>query len=179
MEKGNSTGNTGSWWFTLLESLLQDIRYGLRGMRQAPGFSIVAILTLALGIGATTAIFSITNAVVLRPLPYPDADRLAFVWTVAPQFPEFKMGESKLEFDDIRSQERSFRTMALYQSRSLTLSGSGDPEQLPAAAISSDFLRVFSIKPVLGRGFEPGDEELKDGSVVLLGERLWERRFGR
>jgi putative ABC transport system permease protein len=168
-----------NWGLPLLESVFQDIRYGLRGMWQAPGFSIVAILTLALGIGATTAIFSITNTVLLRPLPYPDADRLVFVWTVAPRFPEFKLGQSKPEFDEIRSQARSFRTMAIYQSRSLTLTGSGDPEQIPAAAVSPDFLQVFSVQPILGRGFEAGDDELKNGNVVLLSEPLWVRRFGR
>ena len=170
-------GSAGRW-VSLLESLFQDLSYGLRGMRQSPGFSIVAVLTLALGIGATTAIFSITNAVVLRPMPYKNANRLAFVWTTSPKFPEFHMGQSMLNFNDIHAQNRSFETMAIYQSQRLALTGQGEPEQITAAAVSPDFLSVFAVQPVLGRGFEPGDDELKNGNVVLLGFSLWQQRFG-
>jgi predicted permease len=166
-----------SWGFPLLESLFQDIRYGLRGLRKAPGFSIVAILTLALGTGATTAIFSITNAVVLRSLPYRDANRLVHVWTISPMFPEFTMGNSKPDFDDIHSSNRSFETMAIYQSQSMTLIGNGDPQQLAIAAVSPDFLTLFSIQPVLGRGFQAGDDEGKNGNVVVLSYQLWQRHF--
>lgn len=164
--------------FTVFASLVQDTRYGLRGLRKAPGFSIVAILTLALGIGATTAIFSITNAVVLRPMPYKDANRLAFVWTTSQKFPEFHMGQSMLNFEDIHTHNHSFETMAIYQSRSLALTGQGEPEQLTAAAVSPDFLSVFGVQPVLGRGFEAGDDELKNGNVALLSFSFWQQRFG-
>jgi putative ABC transport system permease protein len=173
----HSERSRANWGFPLLESLFHDTRYGLRGLRKAPGYSVVAILTLALGIGATTAIFSITNAVVLRPLPYKDANRLVFVWTVSPQFPEFHMGQAKPNFDDIRAHNRSFENMALYQPRSLALTGNGDPEQISAAAVSPDFLPVLAVQPLLGRGFQPGDDEVKTGNVVLLSYSLWQQRF--
>ena len=165
------------WGFPLLESVVQDVRYGLRGLRRAPEFSIVAVLTLALGIGAATAIFSIANAVLLRPLPYKDSRRLVQVWTVTARFPEFKMGMSKPGFDDLKAQAHSFETVASYQPQNLSLTGMGEPEQISAAAVSSDFLNLFAIQPVLGRGFQPGDEEMKNGRVVLLSYGLWRRRF--
>jgi putative ABC transport system permease protein len=166
--------------FRLLESFVQDIRYGLRGLLKSPGFSTVAILTLALGIGASTAIFSIVNAIVLRPLPYKDSNRLAYVWTISPMFPEFHMGQSKLNLDEIQKQNRSFKTLAVYQSvkQTLTGNGNGEPVPLSIATVSSDFLNVFAVQPALGRGFLPGDDEAKNGNVVVLSHALWQSRFG-
>ncbi len=166
-----------SWGFPLLESVLQDVRYGLRGLRKAPGFSTVAVLTLALGIGATSAIFSITNAVLLRPLPYKDSNRLVHVWTMTARFPEFRMGNSKPDFDELRARARCFEAVASYQPQYLTITGTGEPEQISAAAVSSDFLRLFSVQPLLGHAFQPGDEDMKNGHVVLLSYGLWQRRF--
>ncbi|HLW54989.1 MAG TPA: ABC transporter permease [Candidatus Angelobacter sp.] len=166
-----------SWGFPLLESIVQDTRYGLRVLGNAPGFATVAILTLALGIGASSAIFSITNAVLLRPLPYKDSPRLVHVWGKSARFPEFSMGMSYPDAEDLRAKARSFETVAWYRSGNLVLTGAGEPEQAPVAAVSSDFLRLFSVQPALGSGFQPDDYEMKNGRVILLGYGLWQRRF--
>lgn len=166
-----------SWGFPLLESLAQDIRYGLRGLRNAPGFTAVAVLTLALGIGATTAIFSISNTVLLRPLPYTDSSRLVHIWGKATRFPDFKMGLSYPDAEQLRLQTHSFDAVVWYQTKTLVLTGSGEPEQIKAAAISLDFLRLFSIQPAFGSGFQQDDYEMKNGRTVLLSYSLWQRRF--
>jgi predicted permease len=167
-----------SWGFPFLESLAQDVRYGLRGLRKSPGFTVVAIITLALGIGATTAIFSVVNTVLLRPLPYQDAQRIARIQTISPMFPEFQMGESIPDFEDIGAGARSFETLAAYQEKPVNLTGPGEPEQISAAAISAEFLPLLGVSPALGRGIQPGDEHEKNGKVVLLSHRLWRDRFG-
>src|SRR5258708_11243081 len=104
-----------SWGFPFLESIVQDIRYGLRGLRKAPGFTTVAMLTLALGIGSCTAIFSVVYAVLLRPLPYRDSSRLVHVWTVSPLFPEFRMGQSVPNMNDIKALAHSFEATTTYE----------------------------------------------------------------
>jgi putative ABC transport system permease protein len=164
--------------FPFLESLLQDVRYGLRGLRKAPGFTAVAAITLALGIGATTAIFSIVNTVLLRPLPYKDSSRLAEIHTVSPMFGEFQLGESKPDFDDIQSGTHSFEAMAISEDKSTNLTAPGTPEEIQAAAVSSGYLPLLGVAPILGRTFQPEDEERKNGDVVLLSQRIWRERFG-
>ncbi|MGZ4899117.1 MAG: permease prefix domain 1-containing protein, partial [Candidatus Angelobacter sp.] len=124
--------------FPLLESVAQDIRYGLRGLRKSPGFTAVAAITLALGIGATTAIFSVVNTVLLRPLPYKDSTRIARIQTVSPMFPEFELGESKPDFDDIKSTAHSFEALAAFQEKPMNLTGPGAPEQIQSASVSAD-----------------------------------------
>ena len=166
------------WGFAVLESVVQDVKYGMRGLRNAPVFTTVAMLTLALGIGSTAAIFSIVNAVMLRPLPYKDSARIVNLWTVSPMFPEFQMGQSAPNLADIRARTKSFETIAAYQPTKLALTGSGEPEQISASAISPSFLDVFGIHPAIGRPFVPDDENLKSGNVVLLSSALWRRRFG-
>lgn len=166
------------WGFPRLESMLQDLRYGARGLKNSPGFTGMALLTLALGIGATTAIFSIVYAVVLRPLPYKDSERLVTISTASPMFPEFTLGQSIPNLNDIRARAKTLEMVATYQRTSLTLTGTGDPEQISVAAVSSNFLDLFSVHPIFGRAFLPGDEQQKNGNVVLLGYRLWRERFG-
>ena len=163
--------------FPFLESLAQDARYGWRGLRKAPGFTAVAVVTLALGIGATTAIFSVVNTVVIRPLPYKDSARLARIHTKLPIFPDFEIGTSKPDFDDLKSGAHSFEALALYRETAMNLTGPGAPEQVSAAAVSSDFLPMFGIAPALGRGLRAEDEQRKDGDVVMLSNRLWRERF--
>jgi putative ABC transport system permease protein len=163
---------------TFIESVSQDVRYGLRGLRKSPGFTTVAMLTLALGIGASTAIFSIVNTVLLRPLPYKDSSRLVHVWTTSTMFPEFTLGQSIPNLQDIEARSHSFETLATYETRARNLTGSGEPEQLRTADVSSSFLTLFGVHPVLGRDFRPEDEQRKDGDVVLLSYGLWQRRFG-
>jgi len=166
-----------SWGFPSLESILQDVRYGVRGLRNSPAFRLVAVVTLALGIGATTAIFSVVNAVLLRPLPYKDSARLVNLWTVTPLFPEFQMGQSIPNLDDIQSRARSFELIAIYQSGQTALTGDGPPQRLKSASVSADFFSVFSTHPMLGRVMIREDEQEKNGNVVWLSHGIWQRRF--
>ena len=165
------------WGFRFIEGVLQDVRYGARGLRSSPGFTAIALLTLALGIGATTAIFSIVYAVLLRPLPYKDSQRIVTISTVSSMFPEFTLGQAIPNLNDIKARAKSFEDIAIYQLMSFTLTGTGEPEQINAAGVSSNFLDIFSVHPALGRAFLPSDEKLKSGNVVLLSYRLWQRRF--
>ncbi len=165
------------WGFARLESLVQDVRYGLRGLRNGPGFSAVAILTLALGIGSATAIFSVVNAIVLRPLPYKHSEYLVHLWSLNTTFPEFHMGMSLPNLDDVKAQTHSFEAFAPYKSKRATLTGEGAPERVFISSVSSDFFSVFSARPLLGRTFEPADDQQKNGDVVVLSQTLWRRRF--
>jgi len=167
-----------SWGFPAVESVWQDIRYGLRGLRKSPGFTTIAMLTLALGIGASTAIFSIANTVLLRPLPYKDSSRLVHVWTVSSMFPEFTLGQSIPNLQDIEARSHSFETLATFEVRARNLTGSGEPEQLRTVEVSPSFLTLFGVHPIIGRDLRPEDEQRKDGDVVLLSYGLWQRRFG-
>jgi putative ABC transport system permease protein len=165
------------WGFTFLESIFQDLRYGSRGLRNSPGFSAVALLTLALGIGATTAIFSIVYAVLLRPLPFKDSQRIVSISTVSSMFPEFRLGQAIPNLNDIKARAKSFENIATYQLKTLTLTGSGEPEEIAAAGVSSNFLDVFSVHPMMGRAFLPSDEQHVNGDVVLLSHQLWREQF--
>jgi predicted permease len=165
------------WGFPSLESILQDARYAVRGLRNSPGFSLVAITTLAMGIGATTAIFSVVNSVLLRPLPYKDSTRLVDLWTVTPMFPDFHMGQSILNLNDIGSRSHSFESIAAYQPSHAVLTGNGAPERLESAAVTANFFSLFSTHPVLGREMLSEDEQEKSGNVVWLSYRLWQRRY--
>ena len=166
-----------SWGFPFVESVTQDIYYGLRGLRKSPGFTTVAMLTLALGIGASTAIFSIVNTVLLRPLPFRDPSRLVIITTVIPRWPEMVMGQTITNLREIEAQSHSFDTIATYAGRARTITGSGYPEQLATAEVSSGFLTLFGFHPVLGRDFLPQDEQRQNGDVVLLSDALWQRKF--
>lgn len=166
-----------SWGFPFLESLLQDIRYGLRGLRKAPGFTAVAAITLALGIGASSAIFSVVNTVLIRPLPYKDSNRLVRIVTISTKFPEFQLGNSKPDIDDIRSSVHSFESMALFLQKPGNLTAPGEPEQIAVGHISTDFLPLLGVSPPLGRAFQAEDEERKNGDVAILSYRLWQERF--
>jgi putative ABC transport system permease protein len=167
-----------SWGFPLLESIFQDVVYGLRGLRKSPGFSAVAILTLALGIGATTAIFNIVNAILLRPLPFKDSERVVQIWTISSQFGDFPLGESKPDFEDIKSQAPSFETMALCEPLGMNLTNPGEPEQVMGVVSGPDLLAMFGVQPQLGRDLQPDDEPASKGNVALISYGLWQRKFG-
>ncbi len=160
-------------------SLLQDLRFAIRQLRKNPGFAITTTLTLALGIGATTAIFSLINAVVLRPLPFPKPNRLMFLEGLnrsvgKPGIPEYI---SYPDFFDWRSRNRSFEAISSLRGEGRTLTGNGTPQQLQTLIVSSDFLRVLGINPILGRGFVRDDE--KPGThVALLTHETWLSTFG-
>src|SRR5207248_7653203 len=159
-------------------SLIQDLRYGLRMLRKSPGFTFVAILTLALGIGANTAIFSILEAVLFRPLPYRDPGRLVVVAD-----PEARQHGGFLykDFETSKSQLRSFENIAIYYRNTgisrVTLTGASEPDAVKAAFVSADFFPTMGIWPELGRTFT-SEEELHQAHVVVLSHGLWLRRFG-
>ncbi|HET9180657.1 MAG TPA: ABC transporter permease, partial [Candidatus Angelobacter sp.] len=136
----------------------QDIYYGLRGLAKAPGFAVAAVLTLALGIGADTAIFSVVNGVLLNPLPYPHADRIISLFD---EYPQFKTGSiSYPNFLDWQRMNRSFSAIAAYRAQDYNLSGRGQPEHLQGEMISAGFFEILGVKPVLGRTFNKKDDRL-------------------
>ncbi len=150
----------------------QDMLYACRGLRRTPGFTAIAVLTLALGIGANTAIFSVINTVLLRPLPFPDADRLVFVWNTHDGQPE-PLGPGRLR--DLQTQVTSFASFAGISHISYTLTGDGDAERIAGSSVSSGFFDTLGARPLLGEPFHKGTA---DPSAVVLSERLWRRRFG-
>jgi putative ABC transport system permease protein len=162
------------WW----DHLVQDIRFGLRTLRKSPGFTAVAVLTLALGIGANTAIFSIVDAVLLRPLPYPHASRLEQVVSSYPDGNVAVVSATKFLF--WKEHNHTFSTLAAYnlQAGGLNLTGGGQPEYVARLQVSADFFRALGIKPALGREFTAEDERPGEPDVVILSNGLWKDRFG-
>lgn len=161
-----------------MDILLQDLRYAGRALLKARAFTTVVLLTLGLGVGANTAIFSIVNAMLLRPLPYPDPDRLVLAWGRPPGSPT-DTAASYPEFADWREQNASFSEMAVWRSQSVNLTGQGEPERLIGSFVSASFLPLVGAQPLLGRGFAP--EETEPGTarpVALISYGLWQRRFG-
>ena len=159
---------------------IADLRYGLRGLRRNPGFTLGAILVLALGIGANTAIFSMVNAALLRPLPYDEASRLMQVWHVPPakSFPGLALfSVSPANYLDWKAQSTSFESMSIYGGRHLTFGGTDHPEVVQASAVPPDFFTVLRTQPILGRTFTPDDDH-PGARVILLSYRLWRDRFG-
>lgn len=158
-----------------MTTLLQDLRYALRTLRHAPGFATIAIATLALGIGATTAILSLVNATLLRDLPYPEADRIVRVHqTVAGR----RTTVSPPDFTDWRKEADAFSGMASYVGFSFALTGVGEARQVGALGVTGDFFSVLGVKPILGRLIGPSDAEVQAERVVVISERLWRRDFG-
>jgi predicted permease len=151
----------------LMDDLRQDLRYALRSLRRAPGFALVAILTLALGIGANTAVFSVVDAVVVRALPYPRADRLVAL-----------TGSTLAEFQRIRALSTSYLDVASYRAASINLSGDGDPERLDGAIVTPNVFRLLGVPAAHGRGFIGDESDVGRIRVVVLSDALWRRRFG-
>jgi predicted permease len=160
----------------MMGTLLQDLKYGLRMLAKSPGFTAVAVLTLALGIGANTAIFSVVNGVLLRPLPYPEPDRLVQVYERSAQFNE--MSVSYPNFRDWERMNRSFAGMAAYRGESFNSAGTGQPEHIPGAVVAANFFSVLGVKPLQGRTFTPDEDRQGANPVAIVSEGLWKRRFG-
>jgi putative ABC transport system permease protein len=160
------------------DEMIQDLRFGGRMMLKYKGFTIVAVLTLALGIGANTAIFSVVNAVVLRPLPYPEPERLIRVWESNPGrgWPEFSA--SALNFEDWRKQQTVFEQLAAYEFATNNLTGDGEPERVATLSVTADLFPTLGTPPALGRYFLPEEEQAGRQRVVILSDGLWQRRFG-
>src|SRR5688572_11870446 len=155
-----------------------DIHSAIRNIGKKPFFYAIVILTLALGIGANAAIFTVVNAVLLRPLPYPDPDRLMMLWTYNPRQGFDKDVGTYPNFEDWRSASRSFHRMSAYSGASLTLTGNGDPVQLRGARVTHEFFETMGVAPIYGRAFDPANGLPGGERVVVLAHRLWAGRFG-
>jgi putative ABC transport system permease protein len=158
-----------------MHTLRQDIRYALRGLRRSPGFTVVAVLALALGIGANTAIFSAVNAVLLRPLRYEDPARI--VWLAETSRHMDDMSVALLNFADWQERNRSFSAMGLVRSQSFTLTGGDRPQRLEGYLVSSGYFAALGVEPLLGRAFLPGEDKEGAARVAVLHHRLWRDRF--
>lgn len=162
------------WGWVWLEQLLQDIRYGLRFLRRGPGFTAVAVLTLALGIGAGTAIFSAVNPILFEPLPYPYAERVTMIWDFgsggSPLYPTFGT------YREIVERSRSFDALAVMRPWQPTMIGPA--ERLDGQRVSASYFRVLGVPPALGRDFDPSDDQVNGPKVAILSDGLWRRRFG-
>jgi putative ABC transport system permease protein len=164
-----------------MSGLIQDFRYALRQFRKGPGFAAVAVITLALGIGFNTAIFSVVNAVLLRPLPFADASRLVRVWHVPPEknFPGMTtFPVSAANYMDWERENQVFDHMAIYTYHGFTVTGGDKPEQLAAAAVSSGFFATLGVRPMLGRVLSPDEDQPGRSHVVVLSYPLWQEHFG-
>jgi predicted permease len=159
-----------------MDAILNDLRFGLRMLRKAPGFATVAVLTLMLGIGANTAIFSFVDSVLLKPLPYPEPDRIVQVWEKPPKYD--RNGISTMNFLDWQRQNTVFTAMAAQTGGSVTLTGGKEPTQLRAARVSAPFFGILGVKPALGRTFARDEDQPGKEQVVVMSHRLWESRFG-
>lgn len=159
-----------------METVLQDIRYGARSLRKAPGFAIIAVITLALGIGANTAMFSIVNGVLLRPISYTEPERLLKLYTSMPQFRDASV--SYPNFLDWQQRSRSFEQMAAYRLENFNLTGQANPERLRGQMASAAMFPVLSVNPVIGRTFTTDEDRRGGAPVALLTTNFWKRRFG-
>ena len=161
-----------------MDSLLKDIRYGLRGLLKRPGFTAIALVALALGIGANTAIFSLVNAVVLRPLPFPEPDRLVWAWGNIRNGGN-RASVSPLDYLDFRAQNKTFEQFAasITITVPVNLTGSGDPERLVASAVTGNYFDAFRVTPALGRGFALENEKPGNDQVTVLSHAFWQKHF--
>lgn len=163
----------------LVEQVGQDVRIALRTLRRARGFSVVAVLTIALGVGATSAVFTVVNDVLLRPLPFAQADRLYALSYLPPGF----MGAATLGVTDrfclaFERDQRTFARTSCYQRSEFTLTGAGSAERIVGARVGADFFRLLGVAPAIGRAFAPGEDKLGATKVAVVSDRLWHERFG-
>lgn len=165
----------GYGWENAIETLFADLRYAVRRLRAEPGFTAVTVLTVALGVGATTAIFSAVHPILFEPLPYPEADRITAVWEVNDDGTRadgtFGMYRGLLE------RNRSFDALAVFKPWQPTLTGTGQPERLEGQRVSASFFRVLGVAPALGRDFQVSEDRVNGPNVVILSDALWQRRF--
>jgi len=167
------------WLFRSLESVLQDVRFALRTLRKSPGFTIVAVLALAIGIGGNTAIFSLMDAVRARALPYRDPERLVELWGNVLRARVERRGASYPDFLDWRAQAKSFEDMAAFDSQWLTLVGGDEPERILTEFASAPYFSLLGVAPVRGRTFRADEDQVSTPApVVVLSDGLWKRRFG-
>src|SRR5271167_846227 len=159
-----------------MHSFWQNLRYALRQLKKSPGFTAVAILTLALGIGANTAIFSVISGVLLNPLPFPQPNQLV---TLSESKPNFDRGSiSYPNFRDWQKENHTFSAMAIARAYAFSLTGRGEAEQVNAEFVSSDFFPLLGVKPVIGRTFAPDEDQIGAAPIALISAGLWKRKFG-
>jgi predicted permease len=165
-----------------LDALVQDLRYALRTLRKAPAFSLVAVLTLALGIGATTALFSVVRGVLLKPLPFPAPERLVRLWQASPVLDAPRTTLSANDLEDWKARQQSFSDIGAWwyveRMSGVDLSGTGEPEQLEATFVTEGFFSTLGMAPQLGRPFLPEENQRGQDAVVVLSHGVWTRRFG-
>ena len=159
-----------------METFWQDLRYGLRTLSKQPGFATVTVLTLALGIGANTAIFSVVNAVVLRPLPFGQPERIVRMWGTFSQ--GNRASTSPPDFLDFRARNSTFEQFAAMRGGSFNLTGDSEPERVIGADVTTNFFDALGVTPIRGRSFTTEEEQTGKGQVVIISEGLWKRRFG-
>jgi predicted permease len=169
------------WQWPVLESFIADLRFALRQMRKSPAFSLAVILLLGLGIGATTAVFSVLDTVLLKPVPYPDPESLVLPWNIPP--PGVNIGDfdkfpwSPIHFHALEQETRTFRYLGAFQSADFNLTGTGDPEMLEGAQVSWGFFPALGVSPVIGRSFSHEEDTPGHELEVVLSDRLWRTRF--
>jgi hypothetical protein len=161
------------------DEMFQDLRYGARLLLKHPGFSLIAILTLALGIGANTAIFSLVNAVLLRTLPFPQPERIMTVWEAALSDGVARQGFAPGNYSDMKAQQTVFAQMSALTRSEVNLTGEGGPEKLEGfAVLKKEALEILGVKPALGRLFLPGEYVRGANKVLLISHSFWQQRFG-
>src|SRR5262245_36656641 len=172
MEQGSKT-RTGQWF----EELVADLRYGARALVKNRGFAVLAVLTLGLGIGANTAIFSVINGVLLKPLPYGNGDRLVLVRHSAPLANQQNLGVSIKELYDYRDQLASFDGLVEFHQMNFDLLRRGEPDRVATGVVSPNFFDVLGIKPLIGRTFVATDDDHGSEAVLVLGHAYWQTKF--
>src|SRR5262245_51357129 len=160
----------------MMNTLPQDLRYGARMLLKKPGFTLIAVITLALGIGANTAIFSVVNAVVLRPLPYRDPDRLVHVYRMQP--PVERSPVSVPAYLDFAAQQQVFESFAAHYGETFNLTDIDEAERVIGRHVTASFFALFGVNPARGRFFLPADDNADSARVAVISDGLWRRRFG-
>ena len=161
-----------------MDAFLKDIRYGIRGLLKRPGFTLIAVITLALGIGANSAIFSAINALLLKPLPFPDLDRVVAIWDKVPARGVVHNEVAMANYLDWRAQNQSFEQLALYRWWSTNLTGVEPPERIQGFLVTANFLDAVGMKPIMGRNFSEEENQPGKDAVAIITHSLWQRRFG-
>src|SRR5918997_2130992 len=159
-------------------TMLQDVRYGFRMLLKSPGVTAAAVVSLALGIGANTAIFSVVNSILLKSLPYAEPDRIVLLWGDSPAQGNHRNQVSATDVHDWHSQNKVFEEVSTFSGWSATFLGAGEPERVPGTQVGDGFFRIMRGTPMLGRVFLPEEQEPGKDNVIVLGHGLWQRRFG-
>ncbi len=165
-------------WENMVDTLFGDVRYAVRRLRQKPGFAIAALLTVALGIGATSAIFSVINGVLLKPLPYPQSEQIVALRHTAPGIHIDDMNLAASLYFTYSEENRVFQDVGMYQFDTASVTGVAEPEEVPALLVTNRFLAVLGVQPAIGRGFTSADDDPKSERAVILSDGYWKSRFG-